>query len=307
MKRALLLLIFFPSIAFAQEDSLKAMLQYYPLQEGNYREYLEISRNSEPPFETDSLYFSIEVMGDTLLANGLYYKNMQYCNFYDRQTVTAVFERIDSASGDVFRYDTTSSTNEHKIDCLFATGGDVFMAGTHEPGVSGLFVTECRDTMTEDIFGIPTQIKAYDKFSLAESGYILARGLGLYRTFVDWDNGMTNTYLVYASIDGEEYGKKVLLGINDSPVIPSGFVLFQNYPNPFNPTTTIRYKLVQSGPVKLTVYNVLGQQVSVLADEREPAGIHQVTFNASQLASGVYFYTIQIGNKVWARKMLLMK
>ena len=88
---------------------------------------------------------------------------------------------------------------------------------------------------------------------------------------------------------------------------PDQYVLHQNYPNPFNPTTTIRYELARPGPVRLTVYNVLGQQVSVLVNARQPAGTHQVTFNASQLASGVYFYRLRAGNKVFVKKMLVMK
>ena len=88
---------------------------------------------------------------------------------------------------------------------------------------------------------------------------------------------------------------------------PGQFVLHQNYPNPFNPTTTIRYELARPGPVRLTVYNVLGQQVSVLVNARQPAGTHQVTFNASQLASGVYFYRLRASNKVFVKKMLVMK
>lgn len=85
------------------------------------------------------------------------------------------------------------------------------------------------------------------------------------------------------------------------------FVLYQNYPNPFNPATTICYELPRSGPVRLTVYNMLGQEVSMLVDTQQPAGIHQVTFNASQLASGVYFYRLQSGEKILVRKMLVMK
>lgn len=85
------------------------------------------------------------------------------------------------------------------------------------------------------------------------------------------------------------------------------FVLYQNYPNPFNPATTICYELARSGQVRLTVYNMLGQEVSMLVDTQQPAGIHQVTFNASQLASGVYFYRLQSGEKILVRKMLVMK
>ena len=87
----------------------------------------------------------------------------------------------------------------------------------------------------------------------------------------------------------------------------SHFILHQNYPNPFNPTTTIRYDLTSPVPVRLEIYNVLGQRVSMLVDDKQIAGAHQVTFDASTLSSGVYFYRLQAGGKVIVKKMLLMK
>jgi len=81
----------------------------------------------------------------------------------------------------------------------------------------------------------------------------------------------------------------------------------QNYPNPFNPSTTIRYELPRTSRVTLTVYDVLGQQVSVLVNERKDAGVHEVSFDGSNLASGVYFYRIQAGDFVQTHRLLLLK
>ncbi len=74
---------------------------------------------------------------------------------------------------------------------------------------------------------------------------------------------------------------------------PRKFCLAQNYPNPFNPGTTIRYELPTLSEVRLSVYDVLGREVSVLVNERRNAGSHEVRFDASQLSSGVYFYRMQ--------------
>ncbi len=99
-----------------------------------------------------------------------------------------------------------------------------------------------------------------------------------------------------------------ILPVNrDNVDLPLQISLHQNYPNPFNPTTTIKYELIRSGPVRLIVYNVLGQRVSVLVNARQSAGSHQVTFNAMQLTSGVYFYRLQASDRVLVKKMLLMK
>ncbi len=88
---------------------------------------------------------------------------------------------------------------------------------------------------------------------------------------------------------------------------PVEFALSQNYPNPFNPTTTIRYSLPGRVQVTLSVYNTLGQRVAQLISGERAAGTHEVQFNASGLASGVYFYRIQAGAFVQTRKFLLLR
>lgn len=88
---------------------------------------------------------------------------------------------------------------------------------------------------------------------------------------------------------------------------PKAFYLAQNYPNPFNPTTTIEYQLPSATFVKLDVFDALGRKVSTLVNERKGAGAHRVNFNAAGLASGTYFYKLQAGDKVEARKMMLVK
>lgn len=96
--------------------------------------------------------------------------------------------------------------------------------------------------------------------------------------------------------------------IDKGPVdIPHKLTLNDNYPNPFNPTTNISYNLPKGGFVTLSVYDVLGRRVAMLIQRRETAGSHIVTFNASQLASGVYFYRLQANNRVMVKKMLLLK
>jgi photosystem II stability/assembly factor-like uncharacterized protein len=87
----------------------------------------------------------------------------------------------------------------------------------------------------------------------------------------------------------------------------SSYVLSQNYPNPFNPSTTIRYALPQRSHVTLTVFNTLGQQVAALVNEVQDAGYHDVRFDASGLASGVYFYRIQSGTFVQTRKLVILR
>lgn len=89
--------------------------------------------------------------------------------------------------------------------------------------------------------------------------------------------------------------------------IPKGFILEQNYPNPFNPSTTISYHVAEEGHVILKVFDSLGQEVSTLVNNDQSPGIYEINWNASALASGTYFYRLEIGNKVVTKKALLLK
>jgi ligand-binding sensor domain-containing protein len=87
----------------------------------------------------------------------------------------------------------------------------------------------------------------------------------------------------------------------------ASFALEQNYPNPFNPTTGIRYQVSGTSDVRLEVFDMLGRKVSTLVNERQAAGAYQVSFNAANLSSGVYFYKLQAGSFTETRKMMLIK
>ena len=88
---------------------------------------------------------------------------------------------------------------------------------------------------------------------------------------------------------------------------PEDFQLRQNYPNPFNPSTNISYEVTKAGYVNLSVYNILGEEVAVLVDQYVAAGSYQVSFDASRIASGLYLYKLQLGDKYQIKKMQLAK
>ena len=97
----------------------------------------------------------------------------------------------------------------------------------------------------------------------------------------------------------------------ESPVTeatrPTEFELYKAYPNPFNPATRIQYSLPEAGHVRLEVYDITGRKISLLADGNQQAGQHSVTFDGTNLSSGVYIYRLIAGDEVLTRKMTLVK
>jgi hypothetical protein len=98
-----------------------------------------------------------------------------------------------------------------------------------------------------------------------------------------------------------------LVSVPENGVFPEEFALRQNYPNPFNPTTTIQFTIVNRQLTTVKVYDILGREVATLVNEVRDPGLHGVTFDATGLASGAYFYRIVAGDNVAVKKMLILK
>ena len=120
-----------------------------------------------------------------------------------------------------------------------------------------------------------------------------------------------STVALLVSSDGKVIGDPrwgtPLTSVRLNDISPIKFTLDQNYPNPFNPSTTIKYQVPVNGLVSLKVYNVVGQEVATLVNEVQAAAGYETSFDASQLSTGVYFYTLRAGNFVETKKMLLLK
>ena len=102
------------------------------------------------------------------------------------------------------------------------------------------------------------------------------------------------------------YSFALTTGVNDDIVV-NNFELQQNYPNPFNPNTNIKYSLAERSVVSLKVYDVLGNEVATLVNASQEAGAYDVNFNAANLASGLYIYTLKTGDFSATKKMMLLK
>jgi uncharacterized delta-60 repeat protein len=116
------------------------------------------------------------------------------------------------------------------------------------------------------------------------------------------ENGRVSSYSTTQMLKYSEYSE-----LNSDLNNPKKFSLYQNFPNPFNPETNIRFDLNNSAFVTLTVYDILGKEVSVLINQNLEAGTHNITFSSNSLPSGTYFYKISAGEKTEIRKMVLIK
>jgi len=138
-------------------------------------------------------------------------------------------------------------------------------------------------------------------------------------------SAVTNEYLDESISSGQDYFYKIeavddagnsawseelsilVTSLSSEGTIPDEFALLQNYPNPFNPSTKVKYQLPSDSNVSLKVYDILGKEVAVLVNEFKPAGFYEVTFDAINLTSGIYFYKIEAGEFKQVNKMILLR
>ena len=151
---------------------------------------------------------------------------------------------------------------------------DVTMTGEAEDNYFGSSVSTAGDVNND----------GYDDVIIGESGY----------------NSWTGRAYIYSDPSAPVSVKETNLAVTE-------FNLLQNYPNPFNPSTTISYSIPHNGFVKITVYDITGQEVITLVNKEQAKGKYKITFDASGLNSGVYLYRIQSGGFTKSMKMILLK
>ena len=153
------------------------------------------------------------------------------------------------------------------------------------------------DTLWTRTYGGSSIDHANSVQQTSDGGYVIT-GLTNYDPI---GNIPGDVYLIKTWVDG-------LVPVrNERNVTPIGFALFQNYPNPFNPTTTISFSLPLKSFVSLKIFDVLGQEVSVLISEGLSPGTCSMRWNAEGLASGIYLYKLQAGSFSETKKLILLK
>jgi len=148
------------------------------------------------------------------------------------------------------------------------------------------------------------------------NGYRRLSGMGNVQKNTSWtiyDVDPKGTYYwsvqaIDAAYDGSGWASSMITSvIGEDMEIPSEFALNQNYPNPFNPVTHIRYELPTASHVKIELFNIRGEKVRTMLNDHKSAGYHLINFDGRELTSGIYVYTIQAGNFVQSKKMILLQ
>jgi hypothetical protein len=117
---------------------------------------------------------------------------------------------------------------------------------------------------------------------------------------------------MWSNIISRSFSENTLTSVNDTAAKINNeknlnYTLEQNYPNPFNPSTTIRYQIPGQGLVTLKVYDELGREIETLINQYQSKGSHEISFNATKISSGIYYYQLKTGNFVLTKKMILLK
>jgi hypothetical protein len=296
--RAIYLILLLSKIVFGQNLTNQEMLEFYPNNIGNSWSYWWIYNDPINNYSEMGRDF-VEILQDTIINNTKYWV---FINHYKGSPVnySIYLERIDSTNGDVFRIEDLSNGVEHRVDNLYASVGDTLLISENRYLLYSkkIVVLSIRDTVINEF---PITIREVIGYPYNQKLFF-ARNIGML-------GSGENYWIDTAKVNGNIYGNisSDLTDVGNNNKIINDFILSQNYPNPFNPTTTIEFMLPESDYIKLSVYNILGQKITTLINEKLESGLHKVIFNSNNLGSGVYYYQLKTKKYTHIRKMNLLK
>ena len=287
--------------------SIKQALTYLPLQIGNKWVYSTGGVSYDPEAHPFSYDYITTVEKDSIFPNGKRYFLVK--NFYEHY---GNWLRIDSTQG--LLYISYSDNEEKAVENFLAVRGDE----------NELYDGNIRDVTASDtlLWNKKRLTKIFYYSSLYTYKETYCQGIGIIRRDNEFDFGNSTDVLKGCVINGVVYGDTTITDVAEvTNKTPNRFNLSQNYPNPFNPATTIKYTLtpslsqrerVSEGRVRglfvtLRVYDVLGREIATLVNKKQVPGNYQVTFDAGNLPSGVYFYRLKTNGFSESKKMLLIR
>lgn len=251
-------------------------------------------------------------------------------------TGTSLF--ASTTTNNIIYRSTDNGTSWALADSGIATANAIIQSGSNfiAGGVSGIYLSTNNAVswtpVSLSVFGNNVEISGFATqgttvFGVAYNAVVAGAGNGTNWSNITSSLSLSDPYTAIAVIDtnlfigtnnNSDFSKGATvwrISLSNLPTgvskeednTPANFNLDQNYPNPFNPTTVISYQLPSASRVSLKVYDLVGRQVATLVNGQMEAGVHQVSFDASRLASGVYFYQLQAGSFVASKKLVLLK
>ncbi|QQS35924.1 MAG: T9SS type A sorting domain-containing protein [Ignavibacteriales bacterium] len=291
----LVIVIFLVLINFFFSNNNIYAQNFLPLDKGN----VWIWENTE----WDSLIRTTIVDSNVIINNKNYYK----IRLYNDSEVFS-YSRYSESDSLYYRYSENYPYNDgdipyYKKNCVV---GDTFSFPLSQVSTSVVAVV---DAYQAPVFDTTFTIKKLhiNNGGLTEFYQFWTDEVGML-SMIDFPWGNPLTLTTGCLINNKVYGDTTYpVGINDEQYFIYNFELYQNYPNPFNPTTTINYQIPQTGFVQLKIYDLLGAEVETLVDEITSEGYYSVNFNAANLPSGVYIYSLRVNDFVQNNKMTVLK
>lgn len=274
------------------KQSADSLVGVYPLQVGNVWQYWTYDYlNGQYTW----IYgWTERVERDSLMPNGKTYSVIVSdgsTGGIRRQLGTKVVSYFNQDS-DMIRYDFSKTVGD--TIWFLKVGMDTLFCSIWSDDFKSLF----GQTVRQQVYYIKT------RRSSEGTKYFLADGYGiaeiLYEPGDEW-------FLRGAIINGKQYGTITSVNNIEPDQLLTEYELFPNYPNPFNGMTTIRYQIPKESDVKITIYNILGKEIKTIVEENQNRGNYNVLFDATNLSSGIYFYTMKAGTFIETRKMILLK
>ncbi|MEJ5352697.1 MAG: T9SS type A sorting domain-containing protein [Melioribacteraceae bacterium] len=296
-----------------KEKYYRQKRNYNPLQVGNVWQYYYSDY-------TYPFYRTTMVVKDSVINGKKYFKKIYYQDFpnYTPTTSFVTWERNDTVSGVTFMLDLEDINKngvyleELPLDSLenpywsrYKTYKYSFNTERFWSGEKTVHVKDTNWVILEGDTVISRRFEILELFWWEE----IIESFGIFAH----SSELPARYCTGAIINGRKYGTIVSVEDDKNQSLPSEFYLSNNYPNPFNPSTTINYTIPENrngnsySHVKLVVYDPLGREVTVLVNESKPAGNYSVVFNAQNLPSGVYYYSLISGTTIITKSMVLIK
>jgi len=284
MRTIILIILYVSTTVFDQ-----SLADYYPLQIGN-KWFYKVTNYDLGSTPSSISYYSREVVGDSVMSNGIiYFIIVEYNGKH--------YERFDTVTNEIRYYELSG-----------CPGNDIAKYSLNYRRDSITVWNSCNH-MTYKI--------NYQQSEHSDTSYIYLAGDGLvgehtsFKKYVGiseqsfTEGGYSSRVLIGSKINGKEWGQ--LTSVNNDTDIYYSYKLEQNYPNPFNPATTIEFTIQKSSRVRLIIYNSLGQLIATILNKELLQGQHKIIFDGGNYASGVYFYQLITDSYNNAKKFILLK